>query len=822
MKVRTILVVLSLLAILSTSLGGYLYYTSLQESAVREVERQAVDRAATIRNHLSTYLLENLKGVRVLAGLEEMRQVLQGPKQKTFLADANSMLDHFQWALRADVCYLMDRRGFTIASSNRDEPYSFVGENYAFRPYFRRAIRGETAVYMALGVTSRRRGIYYSHPVYGTGPFVGPLGVAVVKATVEPIEKEFLQVEGGIVVLADPNGVVFASNRPDWLFHLLWDLPSEERESIAASRQFGQGPLESIGLVQHEGRRAVDREGKHYLLHRLDVSEHPGWQVLYLNNLDLFLERVSQPLMRTSGSLVLVLCIIIGLAVFVLFRKASYEIVQRQRAEKALRESEETARALLNAPTDSALLLDAKGRVLAANETAIQALGTPAERILGSIIFDHFHPRIALREQRHLAAVLRSKSPARYEERRGSRVFDTSLYPVFDASGRVVRVAIFSVDITERKNVEEALRRAKEELGLYSRDLERQVRQRTREITSILENTPAVVYIKDQSYRYVMVGSRFERLFGVRSADVKGKTDYDLFPRAIAEQFRENDEKVRLKQDSVQVEERVPQEDGMHTYLSVKFPLNDEQGRMRSMCGISTDITALKKAQDRLRMLSGRIMDSQEQERAAIARELHDELGQLLTALRMDAGWLRDRLGREGGIATDRAGAMCDLIDRTLDEVRAIAIRLRPGVLDDLGLIEALEWYTEEFDQRSGFACMFRHDSLPPIRDILATAAYRIAQEALTNVARHAAATHAEVELRIENAELVLKVVDDGKGFESKRMFSENDCLGIAGMRERANLVGGILDIQSHPGNGTVVCFRVPIDGNEALGGNRP
>jgi signal transduction histidine kinase len=260
----------------------------------------------------------------------------------------------------------------------------------------------------------------------------------------------------------------------------------------------------------------------------------------------------------------------------------------------------------------------------------------------------------------------------------------------------------------------------------------------------------------------------------------------------------------------------------MHTYLSVKFPLNDEQGRMRSMCGISTDITALKKAQDRLRMLSGRIMDSQEQERAAIARELHDELGQLLTALRMDAGWLRDRLGREGGIATDRAGAMCDLIDRTLDEVRAIAIRLRPGVLDDLGLIEALEWYTEEFDQRSGFACMFRHDSLPPIRDILATAAYRIAQEALTNVARHAAATHAEVELRIENAELVLKVVDDGKGFESKRMFSENDCLGIAGMRERANLVGGILDIQSHPGNGTVVCFRVPIDGNEALGGNRP
>lgn len=816
MKVRTILVVLSLLAILSTSLGGYLYYTSLQEAAVREVERQAVDRAATIRNHLSSYLLENMKGVRVLSGLQEMRRVLQDPNQKSALEDANSMLDHFQWALRADVCYLMDHCGITIASSNRNEPDSFVGENYAFRPYFRRAIRGETALFMALGVTSGKRGIYYSHPVYGIGPFGGPLGVVVVKATIEPIENELRQVEGGVVVLSDPNGVVFASNRKDWLFHLLWDLPLKKRQSITDTRQFGRGPLESIGLEQRDGRHVADRERNRYLLHRLNVPEYPGWQVLYLNNLDLFLERVAHPLMQTSGSLVLILCIIVGLAVFVLFRKASYEIVQRHRVEKALRESEETARALLNAPTDSALLLDAKGRVLAANETAIRAMGNPPDRLVGSIIFDHFRPKTALREQRHLAAVLRSKCPARYEERRGSRFFDTSLYPVFDASGRVVRVAIFSVDITERKNVEEALRQAKEELDRYSKDLKRQVRQRTQEITSILENTPAVVYIKDQAYRYLMVGSRFERLFGVQNREVKGETDYEIFPKAVADQFRENDEKVSLAQDSVQVEERVPQEDGMHTYLSVKFPLNDEQGRMRSMCGISTDITALKKAEDRLRMLSGRIMDSQEHERAVLARELHDELGQLLTALRMDAAWLRGHLDRQDSIAADRAETMCALIDRTLDEVRGIAIRLRPGVLDDLGLIEALEWYTEEFDQRSGFACMFRHDNLPPIQDLLATAAYRIAQEALTNVARHTAATHVEVELRVVKDELVLTVVDDGKGFESERIFSENDCLGIAGMRERASLVGGTLDIQSHPGNGTRVCFRVPIQGDEA------
>ena len=815
MKVRSILVVLSLLAFLSTSVGGVLYYASLKQSALDEVNRQAVSRAQTLRNHLSSYLQENLKAARVMAGLEVVRRFLELPERPGGLEAVNAILDHFQWALRADVCYVMDRKGATLASSNREEPRSFVGENYAFRPYFRRAIQGETAVYMALGVTSEKRGVYYSHPVYGRGPFDGAIGVAVVKAGIEPIEEEFRESESGIVVLADPNGVVFASSRPDWLFRLLWKLPPGERERILASRQFGREPLDWVGLEQEGDRLAVDREGHRYLIHRVDVRERPGWQVLYLTNPDLFLERVSHPLIRISGYLVLVLCLIVGMGVFVLFRKASHEITRRREAEQALRESEETARALLNAPTDSALLLDTEGRVLAANESAFRALGErSAEELAGRTVFDYFPEEIADRERAHLDEVLRSGEPVRYEDRRGSRTFDTHLYPVFDAGGKVVRVAIFSLDITELKKTEEELRRTQEELSLHSKELERQVRQRTREITSILENTPAVVYIKDRDHRYVMVGSRFEKLFGVQSRDARGRTDYEIFPREIADQFRANDERVAREQDSIQVEERVPQEDGVHTYLSVKFPLKDEDGRIRAMCGISTDITDLIKAQEQLRRLSGRIMDSQEQERALIARELHDELGQLLTALRMDAAWLRRRMRPDGGAAFDRADAMCALIDRTIDEVRGIAIRLRPGVLDDLGLIDALEWYTEEFDRRYGVACSFHHGAVGPVKDLLATSAYRIAQEALTNVARHASATHAEVTLDLEGDELVLRVEDDGGGFDMER-GSENDCLGIAGMRERAVLAGGRLEIRSAPGRGTAVRFRVPVNGHE-------
>jgi PAS domain S-box-containing protein len=662
---------------------------------------------------------------------------------------------------------------------------------------------------MALGVTSGKRGVYYSHPVYGQVPSDAPIGVAVVKATVEPIEKEFGQREDGVFVLSDSNGVIFSSSRPDWLLGLLWKLPSEKIRTIIESRQFGQSPLDWVGLKRQDEKKAIDSTGNRYLLHRLDLPEHPGWHVLYLNNLDLFLKRVSHPIIRISGYLTVSLCIIVGLAVFVLFRKANLEIIKRRRTEAALRESEETTRALLNAPTASALLLDSKGTVLAANETAIKAIDSKSGNLIGSCIFDFFPPETSRKEKEHLAGVFRSGKPTRYEDRRGSRIFDTSIYPVSNPGGRVIRVAIFSMDITDLKRTEEALRKAKEDLSHYSTGLEKQVRQRTSEINSILENTPAVVYIKDRDYRYVTVGSKFESIFGFHSSTIKGKTDYEIFPRDLADKFRENDKKVSIEQRSIQVEETVPQQDGVHTYLSVKFPLKDERGRTRAMCGISTDITELKRAQDQQKKLSGRIIASQEQERTAIARELHDELGQLFTALRMDAVWLRDKLADQDGTTFKRSATMCGLIDKAIDEIRRISIGLRPGVLDDLGLIEALEWYTEECDKRSDFSCIFRHTAIPPIKDLLATAAYRIAQEALTNVTRHASASKADVELIMENGILVLTVSDDGKGFDAGRL-SEADCLGIAGMRERANLVGGSLAIESTPGHGTIVRLRVP------------
>jgi signal transduction histidine kinase len=155
---------------------------------------------------------------------------------------------------------------------------------------------------------------------------------------------------------------------------------------------------------------------------------------------------------------------------------------------------------------------------------------------------------------------------------------------------------------------------------------------------------------------------------------------------------------------------------------------------------------------------------------------------------------------------------MCELIDSTITEVGSIATRLRPAVLDDLGLIDALEWYTTEFEKRTGLTCVFKHAPVPSLKEVMAIAIYRITQEALTNVARHAQATHVDVNLNINNGQLMLNVQDDGSGFDPNRL-TEQEELGLAGMRERAYLIGGDLIIESVPGQGTNVQLTLPLEG---------
>lgn len=224
----------------------------------------------------------------------------------------------------------------------------------------------------------------------------------------------------------------------------------------------------------------------------------------------------------------------------------------------------------------------------------------------------------------------------------------------------------------------------------------------------------------------------------------------------------------------------------------------------------------LRESEERLRALAGHVITVREQERAHIAREIHDELGQVLTGLKMDIVWLSKRV--EAPALRDKARAMSRMVDDTLRTVRKISTGLRPEVLDDMGLVAAIAWQTTTFQKRAGVRC---HSSLPPETVVfdkdLSTTMFRIFQELLTNVARHAQATRLDVELRSVDDRLVLKVSDNGVGIAPGNANGKTS-LGLLGMRERARQLGGSIDISSVRGAGTRVAVSIPMGGHAPQG----
>jgi PAS domain S-box-containing protein len=815
MKLRLILLVLSLLAFLSTAIGGYLYYYSLKESAFQEAAQQAEIRVEMLRINLSTMISANVQPARVLAGIPSIINVLYSA-DPSIMAKANAILDHFQANLGADVCYLMNQDGLTIASSNRQDPDSFVGYNFSFRPYFKGAMNHQPTSYLALGTTSGKRGAYCSSPVYARDTRT-PIGVVVIKASIDQVEKELGLGPEDILLVTNPVGVIFISTREDWRNNLLWDLSREEIERIAASRQFGPGPWRWTGMKLWDDKYLVDQEGQRYLMNRTQIDHYPGWNIIHLRPLETIAKVVSEPLLRITAPVVFTISVLVGLGVFFLYQKASQEILKRKTVQKALAESETRYRSLYNHTPAMLHSIDREGHLVSVSDYWLEVMGYRREDVIGKTLTDFFtESSRKYAEDIVFPEFFRTGvcKDIPYQFRTaGGDVIDILLSAVAekDPAGRPVRSLAVSIDVTERNRAQRALQMAQEELGRYTRGLEKQVEERTREITSILRYTPDVVSIKDRDGHYTLINTCFEQILGRSNEAVRGMSDADLFPAEVARQFRENDLKVMRERRSFQFEEQMPHRDGtLHHYLSVKFPFFSEDGQSSGVCEISTDITDVKRAQIQLRRLSASIMASQEKERAAIARELHDELGQVLTALRMDSVWMSQRLADRDPRAARRAREMCRLIDKNIEDVRGMAIRLRPGVLDDLGLVAALEWYTTDIERRSEILCSFEHQPIPSISDAVATAAYRIAQEALTNAVRHARAISVKVELRVVDHQLVLKVTDDGQGFDINAV-PESEGIGVAGMKERANLVGGRLRVRSATGQGTEIQLEIPL-----------
>ncbi|MEJ2559810.1 MAG: sensor histidine kinase [Anaerolineae bacterium] len=221
-----------------------------------------------------------------------------------------------------------------------------------------------------------------------------------------------------------------------------------------------------------------------------------------------------------------------------------------------------------------------------------------------------------------------------------------------------------------------------------------------------------------------------------------------------------------------------------------------------------------RRSTDQLRELSARLQSVREEERTHIARVIHDELGQTLTGLKMDVAWLQRHLDRQQPALLEKTQAMSDLIDTTIQTVRRISSELRPGILDDLGLVATIEWQLQEFQTRSGIQGKLISAPEETTLDADgATAAFRIFQEILTNVARHAQATQVEVTLEESASFLTLQVQDNGRGMTESEIHSPKS-IGLLGMQERARLRTGEVQFQATPGKGTTVTVRLPLSMN--------
>lgn len=211
------------------------------------------------------------------------------------------------------------------------------------------------------------------------------------------------------------------------------------------------------------------------------------------------------------------------------------------------------------------------------------------------------------------------------------------------------------------------------------------------------------------------------------------------------------------------------------------------------------------------RELSNFLQTVREEERTRIARELHDELGQTLNVLKMDLTWLMSRFTDAQDDLVAKADSMMTVIDSLVDSIRRISANLRPGLLDDLGLTAAAEWLLEEFHERTGvrYTLKMSHDE-SDFDAGLATTLFRILQEAVTNVSRHAQASRLDVELAERGGQIMLNVKDDGIGFDPREAGGKRKSLGLLGIRERVTSLGGTLEIIGRPGQGTELRIVLP------------
>lgn len=381
-------------------------------------------------------------------------------------------------------------------------------------------------------------------------------------------------------------------------------------------------------------------------------------------------------------------------------------------------------------------------------------------------------------------------------------IFNSAI-PILGAGDELMGAIVIDEDITEQRRAQGALRISQERFHAF------------------MDNIPALAWMKDDNFRYIYTNRALQRFSGKTPDELSRIDDFDLFAAETAAVLRRNDEQALASDATLEVVETLQDANGQaHTLMVLKFPMRDALGS-RFVCGVGIDISerrkmeeALQAANRQLQALSGRVIEIQESERRYVARELHDEIGQALTAVKINLQFLLRQQADRPPASLENSIA---IVDGALEQVRGMSLDLRPSQLDDLGLVAALRWYLDRQARMAGVTVGFNADTLSRRLDTaIETACFRIAQEAVTNALRHARAQCVWVELRLREREheLLLLIRDNGGGFNvaaARDGATSGRSLGLLSMEERAGLAGGRLEIVSAPDSGTEIRAHFPM-----------
>jgi PAS domain S-box-containing protein len=458
---------------------------------------------------------------------------------------------------------------------------------------------------------------------------------------------------------------------------------------------------------------------------------------------------------------------------------------------------------LLDSAMDAIVTVDESEKIVLYNRAAERIFGWTAREAVGQqldiLIPGRFRATHADHVHRFGATGVTSRrmsgSSVVYGLRKNGDEFpvDASISQLQTPEGKLFTVILR--DVTER------LRAENEQVRLAAR------------LGGLLDSAMDGIIAVDEEQRIVMYNRAAEKIFGWPQLQVMGqKLDMLLPPR-----FRHgHGDYMRRFGDTGVTSRRMGAEMVIHGLRrnGEEFPMDASISQLETPEGklftvILRDVTERVRAQEDLAAFAQQASAIREQEKSRVARELHDELAQSLSALKMDTMWLRERV-RGNAETAAKVEDMVKMLDGAVASTRRIAADLRPLVLDDLGLMPAIDWLVQNFQQRAGIACTLEADEELELAEPYATGVFRIVQESLANVAKHSKATRVSVSIQPVEGGLRLKVQDDGVGFDA-RAPRRPGSLGIAGLRERAQLLNGSVVVHSQPGQGTTIDAFIPV-----------